>query len=185
VVVRDPGRLPDGVRERVEVVTGSHSDAEVVDRAFEGADAVFWLVPPDASLTRTSLLQLHASCRQGACRPRRGPCRRCLRARRGTPVADRAGLVTASLAAADLIGSYGVAYRALADPSFSENILEEVDSIRENGVFTDTVDGDRKAPLVAVADVAAVAADLLLDRYPAAFLSSDRRTCPPTTWPAS
>lgn len=50
VVVRDPARLPDAVRERVEVITGSHGDAEVVDRAFEGADAVFWLVPPDASL---------------------------------------------------------------------------------------------------------------------------------------
>ncbi len=45
VIVRDPGRLPDGVRARVDVVTGSHGDAEVVDRAFDGADAVFWLVP--------------------------------------------------------------------------------------------------------------------------------------------
>lgn len=45
VVVRDPARLPGEVRERVEVITGSHGDPEVVDRAFEGADAVFWLVP--------------------------------------------------------------------------------------------------------------------------------------------
>ncbi|MBP2326895.1 hypothetical protein JOF56_007280 [Kibdelosporangium banguiense] len=33
---------------------------------------------------------------------------------RGTPVGDRAGLVTASLAMDDLIASTGVAYRALA-----------------------------------------------------------------------
>ncbi|WP_354637563.1 SDR family oxidoreductase [Kitasatospora camelliae] len=51
VIVRDPARLPDAARGRVEVVTGSHADAEVLDRAFDGADAVFWLVPPDASLT--------------------------------------------------------------------------------------------------------------------------------------
>ena len=83
---------------------------------------------------------------------------------RGTPVADRAGLVSASLAMDDLIAGTGVAYRALANPSFFENLLEESESIRDRGVFTDTVDADRKAPLVAVADIAAVAADLLLDR---------------------
>ena len=47
VIARDPSRLPAQVRERVEVVPGSHGDIGVVDRAFAGADAVFWLVPPD------------------------------------------------------------------------------------------------------------------------------------------
>jgi uncharacterized protein YbjT (DUF2867 family) len=51
VVVRDPARLPEAVRGRVEVVTGSHGDAATVERAFTGADAAFWLVPPDASAT--------------------------------------------------------------------------------------------------------------------------------------
>ncbi|WEP00656.1 NAD(P)H-binding protein (plasmid) [Streptomyces sp. FXJ1.172] len=165
VVVRDPARLPDAVREHVEVVIGSHGDAGTVDRAFEGANAVFWLVPPDASLSPED-----AYC--GFTRP----AAKALAAHgvghvvgvsalgRGTPVADRAGLVTASLAMDDLIAGTGVAYRALANPSFFENLLEEADSIREKGVFTDTVDADRKTPLVAVADIAAVAAGLLLDR---------------------
>src|SRR4051812_28736481 len=47
VIARDPAKLSAGVRDRVEVVEGSHGDAEVVDRAFEGADAVFWLLPTD------------------------------------------------------------------------------------------------------------------------------------------
>ncbi|MFJ3233717.1 NAD(P)H-binding protein [Streptomyces sp. NPDC086787] len=165
VIVRDPARLPDTARGRVEVVTGSHGDAEVLDRAFEGADAVFWLVPPDASLTPYDAYS-------GFTRP----AVKALAAHgvghvvgvsalgRGTPLADRAGLVTASLAMDDLIAGTGVAYRALACPSFFENLLEEADSIRDKGVFVDTVDADRKAPLVAVADIAAAAADLLLDR---------------------
>ncbi|BDH14152.1 NAD(P)H-binding protein [Streptomyces hygroscopicus] len=165
VIVRDPARLPDAVRERVEVITGSHGDAGVVDRAFEGADAVFWLVPPDASLAPQD-----AYC--GFTRP----AAKALAAHgvghvvgvsalgRGTPLADRAGLVTASLAMDGLLADTGVAYRALANPSFFENLLEEADSIREKGVFTDAVDADRKAPLVAVADIAAVAAGLLLER---------------------
>ncbi|PXX65574.1 uncharacterized protein YbjT (DUF2867 family) [Nocardia tenerifensis] len=165
VIVRDPGGLPAAARGRVEVITGSHADAEVLDRAFAGADAVFWLVPPDSSRTPADGYSGFAA-----------PAVKALAAHgvghvvavsalgRGTPVAERAGLVTATLAMDDLIAGTGVAYRALANPSFFENFLEETDSIRENGVFVDVVDPDRKAPLVAVADIAAVAAGLLLDR---------------------
>ena len=52
VIARDPSRLPAQARERVEVVPGSHGDIGVVDRAFAGADAVFWLVP--RTRTRTA-----------------------------------------------------------------------------------------------------------------------------------
>src|SRR5580704_8310970 len=47
VIARDPTRLPTKTRERVEVIQGSHGDIDVVNKAFQGADAVFWLVPPD------------------------------------------------------------------------------------------------------------------------------------------
>ena len=47
VIARDPSCLPSQTRERVEVVQGSHGDIDVVSQAFAGADAVFWLVPPD------------------------------------------------------------------------------------------------------------------------------------------
>lgn len=47
VIARDPSRLPAPTREQVEVVQGSHGDIDVVNRAFTGADTVFWLVPPD------------------------------------------------------------------------------------------------------------------------------------------
>jgi uncharacterized protein YbjT (DUF2867 family) len=166
VIVRDPARLPGPVREAVDVVPGSHGDADVVDRAFAGADAVFWLVPPD---TRAPSLEAAYS---GFTRP----AAQALTAHgvghvvgvsalgRGTPVAGRAGLVTASLAMDDLIASTGVAYRALANPSFMDNLLREVGQIRDEGVFTDTVAAGRKAPAVATRDIAAVAAGLLLDR---------------------
>ncbi|MBE1468919.1 NAD(P)H-binding protein [Kibdelosporangium phytohabitans] len=165
VVVRDPARLPDGVRERVEVVTGSHGDAAVVDQAFAGADAVFWLVPPDGSLSQEDAYRGFTAPAAKALAPHGvGHVVGVSALGRGTPQADHAGLVTASLAVDDLIASCGVAYRVLANPSFFENLLEEADSIRGSGVFGDTADGDRKAPFVAVADIAAVAAGLLLDR---------------------
>src|SRR4029077_18555292 len=47
VIARDPSRLPPKVIERVEVIEGSHGNVDVVNKAFAGADTVFWLVPPD------------------------------------------------------------------------------------------------------------------------------------------
>ncbi|MFD7027851.1 NAD(P)H-binding protein [Streptomyces sp. NPDC059917] len=165
VIVRDPARLPDAARGRVEVVTGSHADAGVLDRAFEGADAVFWLVPPDSSLTpRDAYTGFTRPAAEALVAHRVGRVVGVSALGRGTPLAERAGLVTASLAMDDLIAGTGVAYRALANPSFFENLLEETDSIRDRGVFTDSADADRKAPFVAVADIAATAARLLLDR---------------------
>ncbi|MEU9130638.1 NAD(P)H-binding protein [Kitasatospora sp. NPDC048540] len=165
VIVRDPARLPQQARGRVEVFAGSHGDAEVVDAAFEGADAVFWLAPPDASLTPYEAYSGFSTPAVKALAAHRvGHVVGVSALGRGTALAGRAGLVTASLALDDLIADSGVAYRALANPSFFENLLEEADSIRDRGVFTDSADADRKAPLVATADIAAAAARLLLDR---------------------
>jgi uncharacterized protein YbjT (DUF2867 family) len=166
VIVRDPARLPGPVLDRVDVVPGSHSDADVVDRAFAGADAVFWLVPPDAQAP--SLDAAYSGFTRAAAQAFTthgvGHVVGVSALGRGTPVAGRAGLVTASLAMDDLIAGTGVAYRALANPSFMDNLLRQVGSIRDAGVFTDTTAADRKAPAAATRDIAAVAARLLLDR---------------------
>lgn len=167
VIVRDPGKLPDAVRDRVDVVTGSHGDAAVVDRAFAGADAVFWLVPPapprapslDAAYSGFTGAAAKAFTAHGV-----GHVVGVSALGRGTPLAGRAGHVTASLAMDDLIAGTGVAYRALANPTFMDNLLQQVASIRDRGVFTGTVAADRRAPLAATRDIAAAAARLLLDR---------------------
>lgn len=165
VVVRDPARLPGSVLDRVEVVVGSHGDAATVERAFAGADAVFWLVPPDGSVPpEQGYLGFTRPAARAFAEHGVGHVVGISALGRGTALADRAGLVTATLAVDDLIAGSGVAYRALACPSFFENLLEEAGSIREHGVFADTAAADRPAPLVAVADIAAAAAGLLLDR---------------------
>jgi uncharacterized protein YbjT (DUF2867 family) len=166
VIVRDPAKLPDAVRGRVDIVTGSHGDPEVVGKAFADADAVFWIVPPDSQ--SPSLEVAFSGFTQAAADAFAASGVRHVvgvsALGRGTPVAASAGLVTASLAMDDLIASTGVAYRALANPSFMDNLLRQVTSIRDSGVFTDTVDADRRAPSASTSDIAAVAAGLLIDR---------------------
>ena len=46
VVVRDLSKLSSAIRERLETVTGSLDDETVMDKALNGADRVFLVVPP-------------------------------------------------------------------------------------------------------------------------------------------
>jgi Predicted nucleoside-diphosphate-sugar epimerases len=165
VIARDPSRLPAQVHGRVEVVPGSHGDGEVVDRAFEGVDAVFWLVAPNPQAE--SLESAFVAFTRPACEAIRSRgVRRVVSVSalgRGTALAGKAGLVTASLAMDDLIASTGVDFRALTMPSFMENLLRQIEPIRDQGVFFSPLPGDHKAPTCATRDIAAVATRLLLD----------------------
>jgi uncharacterized protein YbjT (DUF2867 family) len=163
VIARDPAGLPIHVRERVEIVQGSHGDPDALDKAFAGADAVFWLLPPNPRAASVEAAFLEFS--RPACDafPRHGVERVVGVSAIGRGVTDNAGLVTASLAMDDLIASTGVSYRALTMPSFMDNLLRQVEPIRSQGVFFDMVSGDRKAPTCAIRDIAAAAARLLLD----------------------
>lgn len=165
VIARDPSKLPANFRERIEVVEGSHGDSEVVNKAFAGADAVFWLAPPNPKTESIKAAYVDFT-RPAYEAIKRHAVKRVVGVSalgRGTPQARNAGLVTASLAMDDLIASSGVNYRALTMPSFMDNILRQVESIKNQGLFFDVVDGGRKLPTCATRDIAAVAAKLLLD----------------------
>ena len=165
VIARDPSSLPDEARERVEVVEGSHGDATIVDRAFAGADAVFWLAPPDprAPSVQAAFVDFTRPAAEAFRNQGVGRVVGISALGRGTPWAAHAGYVTGSLAMDDLIASTGVAYRALTNPSFMDNIVRQADAIRNRGVFFSPIAGERELPSVATRDVAAAATRLLLD----------------------
>jgi uncharacterized protein YbjT (DUF2867 family) len=109
VIARDPSSLPAQVRERVEVVHGSHGDINVVNQAFDGADTVFWLAPPEPKAKSVEAAYLDFA--RPACDAIKS--QRVKRVvdiaplGRGSPLAKHAGFVTASLAMDDLIASTG------------------------------------------------------------------------------
>jgi uncharacterized protein YbjT (DUF2867 family) len=165
VITRDPSQLPTRVREDLDIVEGSHGDAAVADKAFAGADAILWVTPADprapsveaafAGFTRPAAEAFH---RHGV-----GRVVGVSMLGHGTPWAAQAGFVTGSLAMDDLIAASGVAYRALANPYFMEDTTRQADSIKNQGLFSWPIAGDRKRPTVATRDIAAVASRLLLD----------------------
>jgi len=165
VIARDPSRIPADIRTKIEVVQGSHRDLDAVNRAFEGADAVFWLVPPDPRAE--SVEAAYVDFTRPACEAiRRQRVQRVIGISalgRGTAVALEAGFVTASLKMDDLIAGTGVNYRALTMPSFMDNLARQSESIKNQGIFFSPIAGDRKLPACATRDIASAAVRLLLD----------------------
>ncbi len=165
VIVRDASKLPPAVRERIEVVEGSHGDAAVVDRAFDGAEAVFWLVAPNPAAETLEQSYVDFT------RPAAEAIRRHGVARvvaisvlgRGTPWQDKAGLITAALQMVDVLNKTGSAVRAIALPAFMDSALQQLDMINGGRMFG-PVDPDKKLPHTATRDTGAFAARLLRDR---------------------
>ena len=164
VIARDPAELAANVRERVEVIEGSHGDAETIDRALDGADALFWCVPPSP---RSTMEETYS----GFTRPAADAVARHGTSHvvavtglgRGTQWEDQAGLVTASVRMVDLFRATNAAVRGIAMPSFMENTLMQLDAIRAGQLFG-PIDPDKKLPHTATRDMADAAARLLIDR---------------------
>jgi len=164
VIVRDPIRLDSGVRSRVDIFQGSHDDPAVLSRALEGADGLFWLVPPGLAGTSTEERYLSFT------RPAADAIRRY-----GVPHVvgvssvghdwpSRAGVLSAAFAMDAEIERTGTAYRALSMPFYMENLLAQLGAIREQGTFSLAFAADRPLATVATRDIAVNAAALLTDR---------------------
>ena len=164
LIVRDPFKLPSDVLEKVEIVQGSHGDADTLDQALRGADAVFWLCPPSPAPTPAAATVDFA--RPGAEAMRRHGVPRIVAVTtlgRDTPWQERAGNATGSIHMVDLLRTTGAAVRGIALPAFMDNALRMVGAIRE-GRMAGPIAPDKKLPHTAARDSGAAAAALLIDR---------------------
>ncbi|WP_432933335.1 NAD(P)H-binding protein [Microbispora sp. CA-135349] len=163
VIVRDASRLDDTVRERVEVVDGSHDDPAVLDKALPGAEALFWLVPPNprAPSAEEHYLSFARAGAAAIARHEVGHVVGVSSAGHGWPAP--AGVLSAAFAMDAELRTSGAAYRALSMPFYMENLLGQLDAIRGHGAFSLTCAGDLPLALIATRDIAGIAAGLLTD----------------------
>ena len=166
VVVRDPSKLAKDLRERVNIVSGSLDDETTMEKALEGAESVFLVVPPSFSENNDAEYYLRFT----------RPALKAIKSQgvkrivdvsvlgRGTELAKKAGPITASLAKDAAIEESGVDYRTLWCPALMENMLNNVQSIKHQGMFVSPSHPDIKTPQVATKDIGAMAAKFLLDR---------------------
>jgi len=164
VIARDPSRLPADIHARVEIVQGSSDDQGVLMCALKGAESLFLVVPP--SFTTNDAMDYYLQFTRPVCRAiqSQGVKRVVAVSAVGRRVALPAGVVTASLAKDMEIERTGVDFRALWCPGFMENMLRNLNSLKQQGTFVGPNKPDLKAPYVATPDIAASGARLLLDR---------------------
>jgi hypothetical protein len=110
----------------------------VVNKTFAGTESVFWVVPPDPNAANVETAYVDFT--RPACNAfKRYGVKRVVGISalgRKTPWAANAGLVTASLKMDDLIASMGISYRAVTNPSFIDNLLRQVGTIKNQGGFS-------------------------------------------------
>jgi uncharacterized protein YbjT (DUF2867 family) len=164
VIARDPARLPARVRDRAEVVEGSHGAAGTIVKALEGAESMFWLVPPAGLDYADGAEHYYREFTKAACQAAGKQGVRVVGVTSlGHGYRGDAGLLSAALAMDEQFAAAGVNYRALALPFFMENLLRQAGAMAEQGTFSMANTANRPLRTVATRDVAAAAAALLLD----------------------
>lgn len=162
LLARTPAKLPPEALERFEVVQGSMDDPAALGRLMQGADSLFWC-QPDAPAAADYVGAYEELARIGAETIRRtGISRVVAISAAGEPGDIPAGPITALHRMEKILAATGVAARFLRCGSFFENLLWQWDQILEYGSFTYPAPGDVPGPQVATADIARVAADLLM-----------------------
>lgn len=161
VIARDAYKLPQDLQ--LDVVEGSMADAATIDRALPDVTRVFWLPPGDPTLPSAEAAYVDVSRAFCDALPGSKVTHVVGISALGRGWTKPAGHVTATLAVDDMIARTGVHHRALACASLMDNIARQAAPIRTLGRFFQPTPGDLKLPHVAKADVARIAADLLLD----------------------
>lgn len=161
VIARDPSRLDRSIRADVEIIEGSHADPAVLDRALPGADALFWLVPPNPAAP-SALVHYRAFGQAGAAAITHHQVGHVVGvSSAGHGWLKSAGTLSAAFAMDVELAAAGAAYRALSLPSYMENLVGQLGSIREHGSFSLTCAGDEPLATIATQDIAVAAVELL------------------------
>ncbi|WP_294317486.1 NAD(P)H-binding protein [uncultured Chryseobacterium sp.] len=163
IFVRDSKKISADILERVEVATGSLLNEDEFTEALKGCDMIYLCVPQSNSMDNVnayyeSFVKVASQAIKNA-----GTKRIVYLSSGGKESNLQAGLVTALHRAEDIISRSGSSLRVLRCPVFYETLLYQITSIREEGTFSLPMDGNYKAPQIAVKDIAFKAVEFLTD----------------------
>jgi uncharacterized protein YbjT (DUF2867 family) len=165
VIARDPARLPEDIREQVDVVGGSTDEPATLRKALDGVEAMFWCVPGE-SLQETDVRGHYERFARAGCqaiREAKTP-RVVTISAGGKGRARNAGPISGLHAMEDILGESGAAIRHLRCGAFMENFLQQAQSISGRGVVAYPIPGHIPIPMVAAADIADIALRWLVRR---------------------
>lgn len=162
VFARNPDKLPERVRTRLRVHQGTLEDGAALERAARGADAVFYVIPPNYGVEdwrgwQRELGRTAAAALKGA-----GVRRVVLLSSSGAQRDDLTAISGLGEVERILEGAIeNVAH--LRAGSFMENFLNSIPTIAEQGAIYGAFPADMPLPMVATRDIGDVAARWLRD----------------------
>ncbi|NTX01750.1 MULTISPECIES: NmrA family NAD(P)-binding protein [Myxococcus] len=162
LISRSAEKVADLVKRGAKVVEGSSDDAAVLDKAFAGASAVFWLTPP--AMRPDFVEWTQAMGRLAAQKAKQHGVKRVVVL---SSVGAQSGPGTGPVG---VLREVEEAFKAaVADVTilrpgyFMENLLRDLPSLVNASTLFLTIPPERRAPFVATVDIAHKAADVLLD----------------------
>ena len=163
LLVRRPEALPPFLRRQARVETVDLTDAAAVVAASRGAEALFWLVPPNLGAPDWAQWY-HAVGTAGAAALRENRISRAvLVSSLGAGAAPDLGTVSYIGDTERRFNEAGASVLHLRPGYFMQNLLLQADLMHREGVIAFPFAEDHAIPWVSAADIAAAAARYLLD----------------------
>jgi uncharacterized protein YbjT (DUF2867 family) len=163
VLERDASRLPEEIREQVELIEGSPDDPASLRRALDGVEALFWCIP-STSAQETEIEGHYERFARAASEAVReaGTARVVTVSAIGKGVARNAGPISGLHTMEEILDQSGASIRHLRCGWLMENFLRQVRTIA--GTFSYPMPGHIAIPMVAATDIADVALRWLVRR---------------------
>jgi uncharacterized protein YbjT (DUF2867 family) len=163
VIGRDASRLARFVQKGAEAFAADVTDAAALARAFDGAEAVYAMVPPNVGSTDVRGYQERVSDALASALGKASVSQTVVLSSVGADKPEKTGpVVGLHNLEQKLNGIAGLNAIYLRAGYFMENLLPQVEVIRNFGIVGGPVRPDLRLPLIATHDIGATAAELLL-----------------------
>ncbi len=163
VIGRNAGRLERLTSKGAEAFIADAADARAMPKAFEGASAVYAMIPPNTSAPDVPAYQRQVSDALTAAIARASVQKAVVLSSIGADKPGKTGPVTGLYHLEQkLEGVAGLDAVYLRAGYFMENLLPQVGVIRNFGMMAGPVRADLPLPFIATRDIGAAAAELLL-----------------------
>lgn len=163
ILSRNPDKVADLVSKGARLVEGSIDDRAALERAFTGAEAVFWLTPP-AYTPSFAEWAVRAANDAASIAKAKGVKRAVVLSSIGAQNGPGSGPVGVLLAVEDAFRGALADVTVLRAGFFMENVLRDLGTITALGSIFSPIPADKKVPVVATRDIADAALEALIDR---------------------
>ncbi|MGB7554956.1 MAG: NmrA family NAD(P)-binding protein [Candidatus Korobacteraceae bacterium] len=162
LIARHPEKVKDLASRGAQVIAGEHSDPAIVEQAVRGADALFWLTPPDMT-SHDPLGTARRMAEAGASVIRKHPELHVVHlSSAGAFLPSGTGPIVGHYGAEETFRAAGKNIVSLRPNEFMENVFFSLPTIVAQGAIYTTLQGSVQAPIIATQDIAEVAAEFLL-----------------------